>query len=110
MTGNTIPEGVTEYISSESDALFIHETESENLIKSGREWFQPVSSAGPLRIDPGFTDLLVSESIRAEIRVLARASGFTMFRLYEGQEIRQALTVSGVDLSSVTGTMPCHLL
>ncbi len=30
-----------DYFSSESDALFIHEQESENLIKSGREWYQP---------------------------------------------------------------------
>ncbi len=99
-----VPEGIPDYISSASDALFIHEAESENLIRSGREWFQPVSSASPLRIEPDFNDLLTSESIRAEIRVLARASGFTMFRLQEDQETVQALTVSGVDLSSETGT------
>ncbi len=99
-----VPDGVTNYVSSESDALFVHEVESENLIKSGREWFQPISSSSAFRIDPGLTDLLVSEGIKAEIRVVARASGFTMFRLYEGQEIRQALVVAGVDVSSSTGS------
>jgi hypothetical protein len=32
------------HFSSLSDALFIHEEESENLLNSGREWYQPVSS------------------------------------------------------------------
>ena len=37
------PSGSPNYFSSESDALFIHEIETENLIKSGRDWYQPVS-------------------------------------------------------------------
>lgn len=98
-----VPEGGTGYISSESDALYFHEVESENLIKSGREWYQPVSASSPLSLDTDLKDLVENERIRAEIRVLARASGTTLFRLYEGQEIRQALTVNGVDISSATG-------
>ena len=37
------------FISSESDALFEYEQDIENLIKSGREWFQEISS---IHIDP----------------------------------------------------------
>ncbi len=103
ITERPAPEGTPGYISSASDALYIHEVESENLIKSGRELFQPLSSSVPLTIDPDLKDLIETEDIRVEIRVLARASGITMFRLYEGQEIRQAITVNGVDLSSATG-------
>ena len=33
---------------------------------------------------PGFTDLLTSENIKYNIRVAARASVPTIFRLYEG--------------------------
>ena len=47
------------YNSSESDALFIHEQDNENLIKSGREWFQEISS---IHIDPGFTNLVTTEN------------------------------------------------
>ena len=38
------PAASPNYFSSESDALFIHEVDNENLIKSGREWYQPVSA------------------------------------------------------------------
>ena len=34
-----IPSGPVSFYSSESDALFIHEKDQDNLIKSGREWF-----------------------------------------------------------------------
>jgi len=55
------PSQPASYNSSESDALFIHEQENENLIKSGREWFQPISTVRGIGINPGFTDLLTSE-------------------------------------------------
>ena len=38
----TEPSQPANYSSSESDALFIHEQDNENLIKSGREWFQQI--------------------------------------------------------------------
>src|SRR5450759_4152699 len=56
------------YNSSESDALFIHEQENENLIKSGREWFQPISTVRGIGINPDFTDLLTSEKVKYSIR------------------------------------------
>jgi hypothetical protein len=89
------------YISSESDALFIHEQDDENLIKSGREWFQEIST---IHINPGFTDLLPSENIKYEIRVAARASVPTIFRLYEGATLKESIQVQGVDLYDYTGT------
>lgn len=90
--------------SSVSDALFIHETETENIIKSGREWYQPVSSVSGTKIDPGFTDIVVSEPVRYSIRVLARASVNTMFRISENGMLVRSVMVSDVNLSSMTGT------
>ncbi|MCX6325947.1 MAG: type IX secretion system sortase PorU [Bacteroidia bacterium] len=90
----------TSYYSSESDALFIHEQENENLIKSGREWFQQISS---IRINPGFTDLLASEKVKYSIRVAARASVPTSFVLNEG-ESNKSIQVPRVDLYNYTGT------
>ena len=89
------------YYSSESDALFVHEQEDENLIKSGREWFQRIAS---LQINPGFTDLLTSEKINYSIRVAARASVPTIFRLYEGATLRKSIQVQSVNLFNTTGT------
>ncbi len=98
------PEGVPGFLSEESDALFFHEEESVNLIKSGREWYQPVSSINGVTINPGFTNLVPDEKIRVRIRVLAHAPVSTIFRLYEGTEIRKSLQVQAVNMYTTTGT------
>ncbi len=89
------------YTSSESDALFIHEQDNENLIKSGRDWFQEIST---IHIDPGFTELVSSENVKYNIRVAARASVPTIFRLYEGNLLEKSIQADGVDLFDYTGT------
>jgi hypothetical protein len=92
------------YFSSESDALFIHEVDNENLIKSGREWFEPISSIRGIVINPGFSEIIPSEEIKFGIRVAARASVPTIFRLYEGESIKKSIQVQAVNLFSYTGT------
>jgi len=89
--------------SSESDALYIHELERENLIKSGREWFQPIA-LNAISIDPGFTNIITSEKVRYKIRVAARASVSTIFRLYEGESLKKSIQVQGINLYNYTGT------
>jgi len=66
------------YTSSESDVLYIHELESENLIKSGREWYQPVTATSTIQVNPEFTGIVISEGIRYSLRILTRASVQTM--------------------------------
>ena len=97
----TLPES---YNSSESDALFIHELDNENLIKSGREWFEQISSIRGIGINPGFTDIITSEEIKFSIRVASRASVPTIFRLYEGESLKKSIQVQAVNLFSYTGT------
>jgi hypothetical protein len=89
------------FSSNESDALYIHEQDDENLIKSGREWFQEIST---VHINPGFTDILNSENIKFRIRVAARASVPTFFRLYEGTTLKKNIQVQSVNLFDNTGT------
>ncbi len=89
------------YSSPESDVLFVHESDDVNIIKSGREWFQQISS---IHIDPAFTDLNLAENVHYRIRVAARASVPTLFRLYEGQTVKASLQVQGVNLFDYTGT------
>jgi hypothetical protein len=95
------PAGDPDSFSSASDALFIYENENENLIKSGREWFQQISQ---ITIDPGFTDLLTSKEIRYKIRVAARSSVPTFFNFYEGSSLRKSIQVPSVNLYNYTGT------
>lgn len=98
------PQGDTDYYSSESDGLFIHEKETENLIKSGREWYQPVSVISGLVINPGLTDIVPGEKIRIGIRVLARSPAPTIFRLYEGTQLQKSIQVQSVNMLNYTGT------
>jgi hypothetical protein len=91
-------------ISTSSDALFIHENESENLIKSGREWFQPVPALSGLTINPGFTDLITTERVRYKIRIAARAAITTQFRISEENSLVKNIPVPPVNLYNYTGT------
>ncbi|MGQ9620882.1 MAG: type IX secretion system sortase PorU [Bacteroidales bacterium] len=92
------------YSSFSYDALFIHEIESENLLKSGREWFQPVSPLSGILIKPGFSEIITQEGIKYKFRVLGRASVSTVFRLYEGETLHASTLVPEVNLFSTTGT------
>ena len=116
ITSSIEPSLPADYISSESDVLFVHEQDDENLIRSGRDWFQPLSS---VHIDPGFTDLLTSENIKYDIRVAARASIPTIFRIYEGSLEKKNIDIQAVNLyddygsyaqiSDSSGSMQPHL-
>jgi hypothetical protein len=93
-----------DYYSSTSDALSVHEVESENLIKSGREWFEPISTLKGIDFNPGFANLVTSEKIKFSLRLAARASVSTIFRLYEGEVVRKSIQAEGVNLFNTTGT------
>jgi hypothetical protein len=97
----TEPATPVTYNTSQSDVLFIHDHNEVNLIKSGRDWFQEISNVA---INPGFTGILVSEKIKYRIRVAARASGNTLFRLFEGASLKKSIQVQGVNLNNFTGT------
>jgi len=97
-TENTLP---VNYSSSESDLLFSYEQENENLLKSGREWFHKIIN---ISIDPGFTDLIPGEKIKYQLRVAARASVPSVFRLYEGATLLKSVGVQGLNLYNYTGT------
>jgi hypothetical protein len=92
------------YSSASYDALYMHEVETENLIRSGREWFQPVSSLNSISINPGFTDIITSEKMNYKIRVAGRASIPTLFRFFEGTNILAGILVPEVFIFSTTGT------
>jgi len=98
------PADLPNYFSSQSDVVFVHEQDNENLLKSGREWYQPVSALSGISINPGFTDLRTDEKLSFRIRVLARASVSTLFRLYEGSTLQKNLQVQNVNLYNSTGT------
>ncbi|MCE5348082.1 MAG: type IX secretion system sortase PorU [Bacteroidales bacterium] len=98
------PDQKVNYYSSESDALFIHEKEDVNLIKSGREWFQQMPGSTGINIDPGFKNLSTNEKLKYKIRIVARASVNTQFSLYEKGSLKKSILVPGINLNAYTGT------
>ena len=92
------------YFSNVSDALYIHEQEIQNIIKSGREWFQPVSTVKGIAVNPGFTDILTTEKLKCSYRVAGRSSTTTTFSLSEGETLRKTTHVQAVNLFDATGT------
>jgi len=96
-----IPSQAVTYYSSKSDVLFIHEKEVENIIRSGREWYEQISD---LTINPGFKDIIISEKVKYKISVVARASVSTLFRLYEGTTPKNSFQVQGVNIFDYNGT------
>jgi hypothetical protein len=100
----TEPTSVPDYYSSESDVLFVHEQEVENLLKSGREWFQPVAQATGVTINPDFRNLVPGEKIKTRIRVAARSPVTTLFRFYESEKVHKQILVQPVNMFAYTGT------
>lgn len=90
------------YSSNSSDAFFYHEIESENLIKSGREWFQKASPTSAITINPGFTGLITTEKLKVHVRVAARSSTSSEFTFGEGSPAKK-ISLPGVSLFNTSG-------
>lgn len=90
-------------ITETSDDLFIHEIESENILHSGREWYQTAGSGRDIEINPGFSDIVMTEKIKYKIMALARASIASRFSFSDSKSTLSSVQVEGVNLSSATG-------
>jgi hypothetical protein len=104
VTTAQVPSGIINTYSSHSDALFIHETESENLIHSGREWFEPLSLLKGTAIVPSFNGELTNDRIKFSMRVAARASQQSKISLCEGNNTLKNIDIQGIYMADNTGT------
>ncbi len=104
LSSDNQPASAPTRFSSACDFRFYHEVESENIIKSGREWYQPVSVSSPLIIRPSFGTLIPADSVSYSFRVAARGQVPTTFRITEGGVTRDNLLVPEVNIYSTTGT------
>jgi hypothetical protein len=91
------------HLSTATDVNLRHEREEINLIRSGREWYQQVVPGTPNNINPGLTDLIVTEKIRYMIRVLGRSDTGNSFTLRQGSELLKTLPVTPVNMTDLNG-------
>ncbi len=84
------------------DIHFYHEIESENLIRSGKSWFEPMSPVVPFKIDFPVTDLISSLPGKIKLRTAARSPLQSNFQLSEGGKVIDTYIISSVNMSSYT--------
>ena len=99
----TPPAAAPSYLSTATDVFMRHEKEDVNLIRSGREWYQQVTSGTQIGIGPGFTDLVTSERIRYTVRVAGRSDTETSFTLRQGSDPVRTMTVPPVTMTDLNG-------
>jgi hypothetical protein len=91
----------TDTCSSFDDYRF-HDTDRENLIKSGREWYEPLPTLSPVTFNFSFPGRITHDVVRMRIRVIARSSRTSYFSFAAGDHSLPALSVGPVNIYSYT--------
>ncbi len=99
-------EGSPDYFSDVSDYMDIHEEEENNILRSGREWYQPVPPGTVFSIDLSAGSYIRDEGADTEydIRVLGRSENQTVMRLYNNDELISSLMIPEVNIYNTSGT------
>ncbi|HHJ09450.1 MAG TPA: type IX secretion system sortase PorU [Bacteroidetes bacterium] len=106
-TGKTIMtekyiDSVPDYVTSAFDAFQWHEIDKENLIQSGREWYEPISTQSSSTFDFSFPGRIQEEAVRIRIRVVGRSSATSYFNIEAGGIQLAPISVAAVNLNSFT--------
>ncbi len=95
----TEPENITV---SAYDNLAYHELEKVNLIKSGREWFEPLLSYSENQFSFTFPHHMPAVQVRLKVRLLARSGLNSSFILKEDGETIASIDLPAVNIASTT--------
>jgi len=89
-----------------SDHLFIHEIEKSNIMKSGREWYEPIAEGSEYEIvtDLQEYNLQNGQNIFYRIRVLGRSPDQSVMRLNAGGNELTSLLIPAVNINNSAGT------
>ncbi|MBP5474070.1 MAG: hypothetical protein J6X92_04855, partial [Bacteroidales bacterium] len=95
--------GTSNYQSDKSDFLYRHEVDNENLLKSGREWFEPINPSSSSTININIPNI-TNDSVSYKIRVVGRSPSTATFSLlYDNTPVKN-INTNGVEMSTMTGT------
>lgn len=84
------------------DNYAFHELDKVNLIKSGREWFEPMLSYGENEFSFVFPNLLPAREVKMKSRLLSRSAINSSFLVKADGEGIGSVELSGVNISSTT--------
>ncbi len=97
----SVTEEATDQSSSFDDYLF-QDVDRENLIKSGREWYEPLPTLSPVTFTFAFPERITSDVVRMRIRVVARSSRTSYFGIKAGNTDLSSISVGPVNIYSYT--------
>ncbi|MGB8359213.1 MAG: type IX secretion system sortase PorU [Bacteroidales bacterium] len=103
ITGEQTPSEPYNQVSSSGDVRWRHEEELINLISSGREWYQQIVPGTENNISPPFENLILTEKIKYNVRVLGRSDTESSFTLRQGSTELKTITVPPVNLADLNG-------
>ncbi|HUW93513.1 MAG TPA: type IX secretion system sortase PorU [Bacteroidales bacterium] len=99
----TSPAGEPGLFSTSTDVSCRYETEGNNLLRSGREWYQQVIPGKENTVDPIFRNLITSERIRYRFRALARSDNESLFTIKQGASVINTVPVPAVNMADING-------
>ncbi len=84
------------------DQYYMHEMETENLIRSGIQWFEPLPPSPPTEVIFPGENIYPGSAGKLKIRVAARSANSSDFYLKLNEQSIESLSVSPVFLESYT--------
>jgi len=81
---------------------YYHEEQKENLIRSGTQWFEPISSLSSTTLSFTLPSIETASTGKLKIRLAARAPINTLFSLSENGNSLTSISVGNVNMASYT--------
>ncbi|MBS0011387.1 MAG: type IX secretion system sortase PorU, partial [Bacteroidales bacterium] len=98
--------GQANNFSQHSDHLFIHEIEKSNIMKSGREWYEPIASGNEYDISTDLANFNLQDgnNISYRLRVLGRSPDQAVIRLNNRSDVLSSVLIPAVNTNNSAGT------
>ena len=98
--------GQANTFSEYSDYLFIHENERTNIMKSGREWYEPLAAGSDYGIVPDLDayNVIDGGDLHYRIRALGRSPDQSVIRLNNRGSVISSISLPAVNINNPAGT------
>ncbi len=96
------PGAISNHDTYQYDQYFYHEIETENLIHSGKQWFEPISGFSLTQIDFPGSNLVISTTAKTKMRTAARSPSQSNFQISMNGQVFETYSIQEVNMFSYT--------